>query len=471
MSPPPDDRATMIGRPAPQPPAVPTLARPRGSRLLIPACGVALLGLFAGLYRADHALYMQILVSLTRNPFPHPFIDWEWIPSAVECWHRGVDVYADNTCYEPILHSRHNYSPLWLRMSFLPPGKAWLAPFGLGFGLLFFAALATLPPQRRSGAIWVTFLATFSSMTAFAIERGNVDLIMFELAIAGVNCCLGPPRLRLLGYGIFTTAGLLKFYPFVLLALALRERPRVFAGIFCATLGVAVAFGLAFHDELARAGAHLPGNSCFGDIFASTNLPNGLVVLATIMAAQPGVPAAASSALTWTVFAPAWLVLTLTACVLAVRLLRRFELDVALAALPAREAGFLVAGALLTCGCFFATQNVGYRAIMILPTLPGLLWFAHSLPDRTARIAFTASCATVVFVMWKIAISQLIVSSDGGIGLFLLHWLVDELAWWWLVSVLLAVLFAFLLNSTTGRLAARFIGLKLPPQRRASDRT
>src|ERR1700722_2775742 len=180
--------------------AVPEL---RGSHFVIRCCGVFFLALFSVLYVHDTALYMRILGWMTGNPFPHPFIDWEWIPSAAQCWQRGLDVYVDNTCYEPIAHGRHAYSPLWLRMSFVPYDKVWLAPFGLTFAVLFFAALSTLPPPRRLDAFWMTFLATFSSLTAFAIERGNVDLIMFLLTIGGVNCWLGTRRLRVVGYGIF----------------------------------------------------------------------------------------------------------------------------------------------------------------------------------------------------------------------------------------------------------------------------
>jgi hypothetical protein len=414
------------------------------NRLLIPGCGVVLLALFGLLYATDTAQYLRIVGWITGKPGAHPFIDWEWLPSAVACWQRGVDVYVDNICYGPVAHGRHGYSPLWLRMTFLPYGKVWLAPFGLGMAVLFLAALATLPPPRRAGGVWVTFLATFSSVTVFAIERGNVDLMLFVLVAAGVHCWLGSLRWRLVGYGLFILAGLLKFYPFVLLILALRERPRVLAGVCAATLAVLAAFGLAFRDELSRMSGNVASGPYFGDMFAAINLPDGLVAIVVQVAREIGEPDAWVIRHQTLMSTTGLLTVTLAAILGATGLMRRYRLDTALAAMPRREAGFLVAGAALICACFFAGQNVGYRAILLLPVLPGLLWFGRSLPDRGGRILVMATCGAIVFVMQVLAIRQLIAPLGPGSVTFFVHWLLHELAWWWVVTVLAAVLAGFI---------------------------
>ena len=419
-----------------------------GLRWVIPACGIALLALFGVLYTTDTPLYSHVLTWFMSRPFSHPFIDWEWIPSAVECWQRGVDVYVDNTCYQTIAHGRHNYSPLWLRMTFLPYGARWVAPFGLGIGALFFASLAALPPPRRVAGFLVTALATFSSLTAFAVERANVDLIMFVLTVAAAVCWAGPLRWRLAGYGIIVLAGLLKFYPFVLLILALRERPRVFAGICAATLVTLAAFGLTFGDELRHISA-VPGGIYFEDRFAAVNLPYGLSLIATGSAAPAALPRAVL------------LLLTLAAVLRAASLSHRLRLDIALAAMPKREAGLLVAGAVLICACFFAGQNIGYRAIMLLLTLPGLLWLASCPESRSGRGTFVATGCAVVLVMWALAIRSVAESLSGGAAMVFGHWLINELAWWWVVSVLLAVPIGFVRGSRIGREAlARDFGIR-----------
>jgi hypothetical protein len=156
----------------------------------------------------------------------------------------------------------------------------------------------------------------------------------------------------------------------------------------------------------------------------------------------------------FTILLPRALLLTLTlaAVLRAARLSRRLR-----TAMPKRESGLLVAGAVLICACFFAGQSNGYRAVMLLLTLPGLLRLARSLNDRSARVEIMAACWAIVFVMWAITIHQVLTALDTGAMVFLDHWLINEIAWWWLVSVLLAVLFGFVCGSPVGLQAQSFL--------------
>jgi hypothetical protein len=433
------------------------LGRVYGSRLLIPICGLLLLALFGVLYLVNTALYMDVLTWLTKKPFSHPFIDWEWIPSTARCWRLGVDVYTDNTCYEPIAHGRHGYSPLWLRMTFLPYSRVSITVFGLSIATLFFATLATLPSQRRAGAFWVTLLVTLSPVAAYALERANVDLIMFILAIVGVNFWFGPRPMRLAGYAIFMIAGLLKFYPFVLLVLALREKPRMFAGIFAATLTTLLAFTLAFRSELARIGTNIPVGSPIDVMFAATNLPYGLAMMifpAADIFGDHSVWAFRNSAQSLAGHGGlAFLIVIALACAIALE--RRIRLTATLATMRRREAGFLVAGAALVCGCFFAGQSMDYRTIMFIPALPGLLWLRDAQPNRAWAALFMAACLAIVSMMWIFPIQQVIATEFGPYGaVAFLHWLLNQLLWWFVVTILLAVLLSFALNSEMGRFVA-----------------
>ena len=167
-------------------------------RFVCTTVGLLALAIASGLYRYDTLAYFRIMTAWMLIPFVHPFIDWEWIPSAVGCWAKGVNVYVDNTCYAPFIHGRHGYSPLWLRATFLATGEAWVIPMGLALGALFLLSLTLLPlPKYRSG-LAVMLLATLSSMTAFAVERGNVDLLIFLLVMIGVCLWAGRLPVRLL---------------------------------------------------------------------------------------------------------------------------------------------------------------------------------------------------------------------------------------------------------------------------------
>ena len=120
----------------------------------------------------------------------------------------------------------------WLWLAVLPITTAWDNALGLALVVLFLVALAFLPPGRDWRLIT---LATISSTTMFAMERANIDLLMFVMAMLVA-------RLRFIGYAVALLAGMLKFYPIVLLVAAVRERAVVCFAIWAVALG-AIAFG------------------------------------------------------------------------------------------------------------------------------------------------------------------------------------------------------------------------------------
>jgi len=115
------------------------------------------------------------------DPYPSPFIDAQQIPAVIDCFKHGVDVYVSAPC-DP-LHRKFPYSPLWLRATFLPTDMGWTYWMGLALDAIFFTSPAWLPQARRPGDTIVIVLAAFSSMSVFALERGNVDIVMFLLII------------------------------------------------------------------------------------------------------------------------------------------------------------------------------------------------------------------------------------------------------------------------------------------------
>jgi hypothetical protein len=118
----------------------------------------------------------------------------------------------------------------------------------------------------------------------------------------------------------------------------------------------------------------------------------------------------------------------------------------------------LTVGAVLVCGCFFVGQSVGYRGIFLLLVLPGLLRLSHDAKSKTLRGIARHTCWAVVFVMWVLSLQWSFVAAglaretiayDSPIGL--VHWLLHELAWWWIVTVLLSVLYSFMMDSAASR--------------------
>jgi hypothetical protein len=363
--------------------------------------------------------YLRLRAAAGLKPY-EPFLDLHAVLSAIECWHRGVDVYARNPC--DTFGRLHIYSPLWLR---LPPAfgdPALLRPLGLLLAFAFAASLLWLPAPPRGRAAWAVLFATASPVVAFALERANADLLIFLLVVSGAVLAARSQAARIAGYALFLLGAMLKFYPLVLLAVVLRERPGVvFALLLVAAAILRASFG-AFGDETSRAIANIHMQALFWGSFAAHNLPRGMFLLTGSMAA-----------------AALALVAGLGVAALAVRRVAGVH---GLATMdPVTRSLLLVCGTLVV-GCFLAGENIEYRAIFLLPALPALL----ALPATRHAGWLTAA------LMWEPVARRIALQfspAEGGLpsGLGLALWAGHNLAWWWMAGVLLALVLSLLRNA------------------------
>jgi len=420
-------------------------------RWILPACGLTMLSLASFAYWYAPSAYFLTLQLVMQSPQTSPFIDAKFIPDMVDCWNRGVNVYVTAPC-DP-LHRVFAYSPLWLRIGFFTAWSNWM---GIALEFAFFASLSILPPPRTPRAIAFMILALCSSMTAFALERGNIDIVMFLLIIAGGWCWMRGLKLRLIGYSIFTIAGLLKFYPLVLFSLFIHERIGLFIALCFAGTAAMAGFVWCFHIELHEMAANLPKFSYFSDVFGSVQLPGGLETWFVHLLRRAN---ARTGILAWpflprVFFAAMWLMLTACCIGNALRLATDLDFLSAYTQLTSKERGFLLIGAALFCGCFFAVTNNSYRGIHFLFVLPGMLALANSSAGRVFRI----TVAAILFIMWGLTAQFLLVmflvltghQAHDGLA-ERIYWLIHALTWWWVISVLLAVLFCFVRQTAVWR--------------------
>jgi hypothetical protein len=193
-------------------------------RYIVPLLGLTLLAIFAVLYAVDTGAYYRVLTTIGIIPFKYPFVDWENMGAAIRCWNNNIDVYIADPC--DVMNRPHGYSPLWLRAVFILTDRFWTMPIGIGIIIAFLLSLFWLVKPANWRELIVFALACTSTMTVFALERGNVDVILFiMLVIAGV-LSTGPLASRIISYALILLAGLLKFYPLIVFLTALRERPR-----------------------------------------------------------------------------------------------------------------------------------------------------------------------------------------------------------------------------------------------------
>ena len=421
------------------------------ARYSLPGVGLCIFAAFATLYAYAPHLYAEILDGLGLAPFHYPFLDGQYVLAGAECWHLGIDVYVNDPC--DVLDRGHGYSPLWLRLPVIP--MSMTIPLGIGLAVVFILSLAVVAPVRRGRDFVLCLLAAASPMVLFALERANLDVTVFLLVvIAG----LAWPKLsggwRLLAYGPPLLAALLKYYPMTLLCLPLRERPRGFLVATAASLVAVAVFIAAFHREVLASlhnipgggyatemfGAHNPAGAYFIDNFGAPILLGGIAQIIGTVTAVPDVPT--PRLLLIAIVAT----MALLAGVPAIRMARAPATRASIAQLSPRQSFFLVSGAALIAGCFFAGQSLNYRGVHLLLILPAFLTLSDHEAAQQDGSRFWRASVVIVFLMWGDCLRTWL-SNDGLMLARLGLWLIRELLWWWLAGNLLGVLLCFALDA------------------------
>jgi hypothetical protein len=411
-------------------------------RRIVPAMvGATVFAADAALYLVgDRALYIRVIAVWGVVPFDFPFVDTDGVLSALRCRRFGIDVFATNPC--DVLGRMFNYSPFWLAASGLPVTPAWTAPIGLGLNLCFLASLL-LPAGRDWWATGIISMGIVSTDVVFATERGNVDLVIFALAACAATLVRHRQGRRLLAYGLALLAGLLKYYPLVLMALATRERPRMFTLVaLAAAATLAVFVAMEWHD-LARALALIPSGPPTGNMFGVRTTIDGFTERYRW---SPGTALSVE------------LILLTGASILGCWL-GGTRLRPDLAALTESERAFLLAGALLVLGCFLTARNIGYRAVLLLLLLPGVtaLW---RVGRRRAMYGLSAGVLLLLLWSegWRNWLSQALERPIPGTErMRFAGWLLREAGWWWIVTLLVALTTELLLRSEMGHAAAAWL--------------
>ena len=422
---------------ATRPASAAPIARWRAAyRWAVPAAALAAFGVLAGLWVCGaHRAYFAILGLFGFEPFRFPFLDIHAVLAAAQCRRDGIDVYLLNPC--DALGRVHVYSPLWLAIipSFL--GGAQTAPVGLVLDLVFILSVgAVLRPLTGGEATAVGFIV-LSPFTVYALERANNDIVVFVLVASG--CLLDRARhpRRLGCYALFLAAGLLKYYPLVLLLLVLREPRSTALAVAAGAAAAVLALAGIGHADLARALANIPKLSHYADSFSAENLPFG--VAEAIAGLRAGRALGLGLLALLTALAAARTVRT--AC-----LFERATIGWDGLAMQA-----MLAGALLVTACFAAGQNILYRGIWFILAMPGLVHLYRGAGDRALKKFLARMIAAVLLVAWEAPLQRAVDIAAGAYAgdwlrgrLELLFWLGRELLWWWLVSGLAAIVLVWL---------------------------
>jgi hypothetical protein len=419
----------------------------RRTNFRIPAVAVAVFALFTALYQWARPVYDIALNWYGIHPFEFPFLDLDAITAAVECLRQGFDVYAAHPC--DVLGRPHVYSPLWLAASALPITRAWTTPVGLALDLVFLLSLAAIPMPAQRRNQWLMLAAVLSTMSVYAVERANNDVVIFLLILLAGVALARPPAgggataWRRCAYPLILLAGMLKFYPIVGLIASFRERRPAFITVNVVLFFAALMFVVAERNELARVLAVTPIGPYYTDFFGAKNLPYGIAQLIYTPSWEPMIR-----------FLPSVLLVVLCSHALwfATALARRSALQIALPGLEEREKMLLILGGAMLAGCFFAGQSIGYRGIFFILILPGLFALARRTQGDEASISCRAAVWLILFVMWSDALRHAIFAAQPlelpGWGIIATaFWLAREIIWWHIIAVLGGILLCFVLTS------------------------
>jgi len=422
-------------------------------RAVLPAIGLTLLATAASLYVWTPSRYITVMSTILPNPgagvtMDTAFVDLQYVLLKVSCWENGVNVYIKNSCdlfADPML-----YSPLWLRIEFLALDRSWKAPLGIGAGVLFCLSLAVLVPSPRWRDQLIIGLASFSPVSVYAVERGNIDILIYLLSIAAAIVIATKPRTRFVGYALLLCGGLLKFYPVAALVVLMRERLRVCFAIAAVSAAVIAGFAELYYSELMAALRNIWSGGPFSNYIGATILSSGIKhgalqpIFSLFVERGWSVNPRKSLILAY----GALVLLMLSVCAFMVWIARSREYKDSVAALPPKYGMLLQIGAALMVGCFFTGHSVGYRGIMLLLALPGIVLLSRR--EASLRKISRLTVVLILLVMFRIPITGLLVAhnlrvQNSALAAFI--WITFELAWWWIVSFLLAVLTSSIFKS------------------------
>ncbi len=157
----------------------------------------------------------QMLRAPAKTPL---FIDSFMLTDASECARAGLDPYLVST-FDPI-GRLFNYPPIWLSLRHLGVTNAASLWIGLTLAAMTIVAMLMLFRARSWPGMLISFFAVACWPVLFAVERGNIDQVVFFLLVAGFFLI---DRLRLRwpwGAVLVALLTVLKIFP-IMTALAL----------------------------------------------------------------------------------------------------------------------------------------------------------------------------------------------------------------------------------------------------------
>jgi hypothetical protein len=322
---------------------------------------------------------------------PSLFFDTRNLTAALECRRLGFDPLVESPCDpwgRPL-----NYPRVWLALRWLGLNQSHTVPLALFFIALFLGAIFLIVGRVSLGRGVLIAVAVCSPSVMFAIERANMDIVVFTLLVLAVLAWGAHGRwASVTSPMVVLLAATAKIYPVFALPAYLFLRRRTAA---ITALGCVAAFGvyaIVTIDDIQAVAAVAPQG--VDHAFGARILPAAIYHLFTPERWQGGlftkqllviIPLLAVAPLVWF---PGR---------------RRLPDPDEGADSPVRLAFYL--GSLVFLGTFAIGNSFDYRLVFLLFTLPQLFDWVTASDDPRGSLAAVAS-VVVLALLWIGALSE-----------------------------------------------------------------
>jgi len=353
------------------------------SRKVPAAAALATIALFLGLgtvIRGSLPAAWRIL----RIPALDPtFADTRTVTNSIDCLLSGQDPYVVRS-FDP-WQRVYNYPPIWLDLRYLGITGRSTNFLGVLMALLLASSLLLLFSATRLGSALVVFLAIISGPVLFAMERGNIDQVLFALLVFGffmIERTRDSAR-TFFECSLIVVLTILKIFPISAVVVLLKNRQRLLLAALTVVVSVAAL--------LATCGQHLPKVFANTPRIAETSF-GGYTFFVAISHAMHGLPIALK--INPRIALLGSLVLALLSIVAGLKY--RTHLDKFLPSLDfCRARGCIAVSCLaIYIFVFVAGANFNYRLIFLLGVLAYLVEdieqtrTSRSLPPAVAIVFF-----------------------------------------------------------------------------------
>jgi hypothetical protein len=176
------------------------------------------------------------------------FGDFRMITAGAESFRLGHDPFLIDNPSDRWAR-RINYPRIWGLLFYLGIDQSDTVAAGVILAVLFFSGIFLVIGQIDQRTAWLMACSIFSPAVLLALERGNIDLLMFFLlALAVLAVRKSTPATALL----IGSAFVLKLYPIFAVSIFLRKHERLFRNLLLASGAFALTYAAFTIDELRR---------------------------------------------------------------------------------------------------------------------------------------------------------------------------------------------------------------------------